>query len=372
MSFDARHPQDPPQARAATPMPAAMVMQKVSPVLLARIGETFAVALCGIQGSLTAIGALAESQQALLDTSLQRVGRLEEFGRRIQSTAHVLAGDASMPAERVDLAGAVRQVIDECTGSSSGSSVRILGPSTPCGVDVNAAALLELLSLGVAHALEVGSRVEIEAERTRFDRHTVLTIRAMRPDRAGAGSVEERDDEVHWLLFDELARAIGLAPLRTGDADGLTLTLAFPDADAPVAIVDPSPALPHTASARGRRVMIVEPQERSRILAARLLHDAGMRVDAASSIEQGPRGRTETAPEIFVTGIPIADLRLHALVDELRAAQPRLRIIELVDDENAFDFSVPGSDSPARVGRGDLAQTLVRAVSQELDAAWPG
>jgi hypothetical protein len=55
----------------------------------------------------------------------------------------------------------------------------------------------------------------------------------------------------------------------------------------------------------------------------------------------------------------------------VRAAQPRLRVIELVDDDNAFAFSAPGSDSPARVGRHDMARTLVLAVSQELDAAWP-
>jgi hypothetical protein len=57
------------------------------------------------------------------------------------------------------------------------------------------------------------------------------------------------------------------------------------------------------------------------------------------------------------------------LIEVLRAAQPRLRIVELVDDDDAFAFSVPGSDRPARVGRHDLARTLARAVAQEVDAA---
>jgi len=42
------------------------------------------------------------------------------------------------------------------------------------------------------------------------------------------------------------------------------------------------------------------------------------------------------------------------------------------DDDDAFSFSVPGSDVPARVGRHDLARTLTLALAQELDAAWPG
>jgi hypothetical protein len=73
-----------------------------------------------------------------------------------------------------------------------------------------------------------------------------------------------------------------------------------------------------------------------------------------------------------VTGIPVDDARCAALLESLRAEQPRLCVIELVVDDDAFSFSVPGSDMPARVGRHDLARTLTLALAQELDAAWPG
>ena len=51
--------------------------------------------------------------------------------------------------------------------------------------------------------------------------------------------------------------------------------------------------------------------------------------------------------------------------------QPRLRVVELVDDDSAFALSLPGSGA-ARIGRHDLARTLVPAVTQELDAAYAG
>ena len=56
----------------------------------------------------------------------------------------------------------------------------------------------------------------------------------------------------------------------------------------------------------------------------------------------------------------------------LRAVQPRLRVVELVDDDSAFALSLPGSGRAARIGRHDLARTLVPAVTQELDAAYAG
>jgi CheY-like chemotaxis protein len=152
-----------------------------------------------------------------------------------------------------------------------------------------------------------------------------------------------------------------------------TLTLAFPGPDREASLADvASAALPHTAAAAGRRVLLIEPREMSRVLASRLLSAVGMRVTAAAHVDQARAclGREGSTADVVVTGIAIDDPRFHSLLDDLRAAQPRLRVVELVDDESAFDFSVPGSDCPARVGRQDLSRTLVRAVSQELDAAW--
>jgi CheY-like chemotaxis protein len=370
MSFDARHPQGLRQTRATSLYPAALAVPKVSPAVLAKIGESFAAALTTLHASLSAIGALPPAQQAGLDAALAEIARLEGFGLQLQAFARILVGNASVPPERVDLARAARDAIGEWTEAARlrGAS---LGPAPGSfELEVNASALAQLLDLGLEYALHVGSQVEIGAGLEGFAAHPVLTIRAQRPPAPTAN--EEDFDEIHWLLFTELARAIGLAPQRLIDARTVTLALGFPNADegAPRSET-PSAALPHTAAAAGRRVLLIEPQDIARVHASRLLHEAGMRVAATSNIYQARAGLKDDVPDVVVTGISIDDTTFHALLDEARAAQPRLRVVELVDDESAFDFSVPGSDSPARVGRRDMAQTLVRAVSQELDAAWP-
>jgi len=102
------------------------------------------------------------------------------------------------------------------------------------------------------------------------------------------------------------------------------------------------------------------------------MHDAGMQVDAVATLEQARAALRDRTPDVFVTGLAPDAGACGALIDELRALQPRLRIIELVDDDSAFALSLPGVGNAGRVGRSDLARTLVAAVSQELDSAWAG
>ena len=69
---------------------------------------------------------------------------------------------------------------------------------------------------------------------------------------------------------------------------------------------------------------------------------------------------------MLITGFPSGDLELASLVDDIRAVHPRLRVIELVDNDDAFAFSMPGADAPGQIGREQLKDHLVTAVSQEI------
>ncbi len=371
MSFDARHPHALRQPRDESPFPAALVAPRVSPGVLAKVGEAFSTALSMLQASLATLRPLAEAEQARLDAGLIEIARLEAFGLQIQAVARLLSRTAPAPAERVDLARAAREAVGDWTRAAHRRGVSLVGLSQSLELDGNAGAINQLLDLGLEFAMQIGSRIEIGAALEGLAQHPVLSIRVQRSQPIGEAS-DAAFDDLHWLLFAELARAIGLVPQRLDDGQVLTMTLGFPAAwDAATPGDTASAALPHTAPARGRRVLLVEPQDMSRLLASRLMSSVGMRVAPASTIDQARAGLKDETPDVVVTGIPIGDARLHALLDEVRAAQPRVRVIELVDDDSAFDFSVPGSDNPARIGRHNLTQTLVRAVSQELDAAWP-
>ena len=367
--FDARHPEFAIPGSDSSPRIAGLVPVKVAPVVLASIGESFAGSLSALQRSLATLPALPAAEQTVLESALAEIARLEQFGVQIQELARVLGGDAPMIRERIDLAQAAREALAEWTRAAQSHHASLHGPSEPFELEVNGAALAQLLDLGLEYALHVGSSVAVSAGVSGIPAQPTLSITAQRSKPATPVGV----DQLHWLLFKQLGRAVGLEPRRLENGETVKLTLGFPDADAAtVSDVAASPAqLPRTATAAGRLVLLIEPRDIARVHAYRLMSDAGMRVDAVTNVETARAGLHNGPPDAVITGIAVDDERCSALLDDIRAAQPRLRVIELVDDDDAFSFSVPGSDSPARVGRHDMERTLMRAVSQELDAAWP-
>lgn len=371
MSFDARHPDAAIHSRETTPYSARLVPARVPASVLAKVGETFAGALSQLQQALAALGSLAPPQQPVLDAGLAEIARLEQLGVQIQELARVLAGDAPMAPERVDLARAAREALAQWKQAAQRRGVELRGPLESFELEVDAAVLEQLLDLGLEYALNIGSRIEVDAGRQGIPPHPMLTIQVQRSQELSGAGAEEDFNELHWLLFAHLARAVGLAPQRVAAGKTVTLMLGFPSSDAPgEAESAPSQAqLPRSAPVVGRRVLLLEPQDAVRVYANRLMREVGMQVDATATIGQARASLRDGAPDVVVTGMSVDDLGVAALLDDVRAARPRLRVVELVDDDNAFSFSEPGSDSPARVGRNDMAQTLVRAISQELDAA---
>jgi len=113
----------------------------------------------------------------------------------------------------------------------------------------------------------------------------------------------------------------------------VTLMLGFPgDAEPSGEGLRSAALLPRTPIAAGRQVLLFEPRELPRLQAQRLLHDAGLQVDAVGSLDQARSALRDRLPDVLVTGLGGDERNCAELIDELRAVQPRLRVIELVDD----------------------------------------
>ena len=145
--------------------------------MLGKVGEVFASGLSAMHRSLAAMPALPPAQQPALAAALIEIARLEAFGLQVQTLARILAGDAPAPLERIDLRRAAREAIAEWTEAARGHGATLGGPAQPFLLDVNAAAIAELLDLGIEYGLRLGSRVELGVALEGFTPHPVLAIR---------------------------------------------------------------------------------------------------------------------------------------------------------------------------------------------------
>jgi hypothetical protein len=344
MSYDARHPDTPVHAYDPAQVNPYLAAARLHPELLHQVGEVFSVALSR-QLSRLGPGPTGQVEPDELQRVQAELTRLERFGVQLQEIARVLAREGGWASERVNVGAAIRQTLALWSERAALAGATLIGPHDDPELIVNPPVLEQLLELGVEYALHLGD--------------------ATRP-----ATREVAADDLAWQLFRTLARAIGWLPRRQTVGRGLRLTVMLAPADDTE--VRSAALLPRTPVAAGRRVLLVDPQDLSREEAMRLMREVGMQVDVASSVEQARALLRDTrhahTPELLLTGVPADTPDCAALVDQLRAAHPPLRVVEIVDDDSAFTFSAPGVDHPARVGRHTLGRTLVAAISQELDA----
>ncbi len=345
---------------------------KLPPGVLAKVGETFATHLTALHQAFEGIVPQGPEQQLAMAEHLAELARLRRLGVQIQAVARVLAGEGQAAPERIDLAAALRHKLDEWAEPARGRGIHLLGPLEAFELDVNVGVLDQLLDLGMESALDIAGCVEVRVGAQRQTANPMLTIEVLRAHGAAAPASNNEFNDLHWMLFTVMARARALVPQRVAVGDNVILMLEFPNPE-PVSASNANRLATQsyrTPAVADRRVLVLEPAELHRVQAHRLLNEVGMRVDAVASLEQARGSLRDGVPDVLITGIPVRDARMGALLDELRAAHPRIRVIELVDDDSAFSFAFtsPGYANAARVGRHDLARTLVLAVAQELDA----
>lgn len=357
--YDAREHASQPR-HVEMPMLAALRLATVplAPTLLGKVGEVFASRLAVLQQRL---------QQGDEQAVSSELGRLERLGLQLQQAARVLNADGSFRPERVDLAAAAAQCVGEWTPEAQRLGVTLSGPREPFVAELVAGVAEQLLDLAIEHALHLGQHVQVDCGAEGVLPRPMLMLHVFFDGRAAAPA--DQLDDLHWQLIVTLAHAAGGSAHRTVTPQGLVLAVALSDAAAAQTSSREPGGLPRLSSIAGRRIALLEPQDTTRLQAAHLLAEVGGTVDAALTPESVLAGLSSgaVAPDVLVTGLPVGSPRVAPLLDALRAKQPGLRVVELVDDEAAFEMSVPGSDHPARVGRSTLPRTLVTAVSQELD-----
>ncbi|MGM9514933.1 hypothetical protein ACS5PK_11830 [Roseateles sp. DB2] len=320
---------------------------EVPAVLLSSLGEWLAGRALRLQ---------AEAQDPA--RVLQAGAELEQLGLEMQALVHALRGTRPAAAEALDLHAAAAQTLQQWQPAWRKAGLRaelLQGPALT--QDIEAGLLQHALDLLLGHGLAGGRDVHLSVSALDDARHC-LRLAGLGPS---AG-----EEELHWQLLRLLARARGWVLQRREGQPAGTLEVeiridAFNDESAP----RDEEGLPRRQLDLALRVLVLDPHEASRVECARLLGLAGVPCDCHASLDQVLPLLENADPgwNALVSGIP-ADLPgMTAFALQLRQRYGLRRWIELVDEDYRFDIGGPDGSRPARLGRQDLAHTLVSSLA---------
>lgn len=327
----------------------------------------------------TSASTLASSPFASGALDQEAVSRMDRLGLQLQQAVRTVDQHTSALTEPVDLLAACRQAATGWQVVADAGSVTLRVGGSPSTLVVNAAAFEQTLDMLVEHGVACGESVTLEVLATGSPLRPLVRVGiTLREVSAPDGLSPPREvDELLPLLATWLAQGSGLLLLPSRAGKLVTLLLSLPEPVVLGASVSEGWAsedgslLPHTPVAVGRRILIVDPNAASRLKAHALLTEAGMFADAVENIPQARAALRDGPPDLVISGLPTHGSEMAELVDEMRAARPALRVIELVDTKNAFAFSLPEADAPGRISRDELEAHLTMAVSEEIDGARP-
>lgn len=319
-------------------------------VLLGRLGERLAQQALQIQ-------ACADEPARVRQAGAE----LERLGLEMQALVHALRGGAPAASERIDLQSAAAQALAQARASQEQAGLTVeLAAGPALEQDCDAGLLQHALELLLGHAL-AGARNARLAVVAAADGVACLRVTGV-GDAEGAGELE-----LNWLLLRMLATACGWTLQRRaaqalGQVD-VELRLGLPDGT--VSDLSGDAGLPRRRVNRHAHVLVLDPHEPSRVQCARLLSEAGMSYDCLATLEQAEALLASSDPgwNALVSGIAEQQPRLAALVDTLRQRYGLVQWIELVEEDYRFDVGTPDFSHPARLGRDDLANTLLPALS---------
>lgn len=316
---------------------------QLPPAVLGRLGE-----------DLTVSAQRLMRERGLSEPARFELQRLENLGLELQTLVHALGASARPDDEALPLLDAAQATRRQWLPELARRGLRLTVAGEPVAVHGQAAQLQHALDLLVAHGLAAGVALALRVS-TSPEGQPALTL-------SGSGAPPD-SAEVHGQLLQWLARALqwplDRPRLREGEWT-LRLSFSAPPAEAPAEDVDTVPRRHWTTQ---DRVLVIDPDDRTRSVAAALLRGASLRGDCVATLAQAEGALRDGVPSTVVCGYPLEQAGVQALRDLMEQQRPGLRWVELVDTPFVFAAGSADGRLPARISRNDLANTLLPSLA---------
>lgn len=235
-----------------------------------------------------------------------------------------------------------------------------------------------LIDPTVAHALvnavldwgqAFGNRINMRMDFNYWPKHARLQVKVANDGAPPSSSLSP--DNLHWMLVRQIAQGAGGVEISREVRDtGVSVTVLFTRT---VQIVEGIYAVEladdHSCmykSLSGSYALTISPSRQIRADVRDALRGIGVVSDSVMDFDQARDAARDRMPNFIVLDSELKGPDFTAFRDQLLQEVLELPFVEISHDDSAFDVSGLGDFSMAKVGRGNIRETLGKAVMFEL------
>lgn len=295
--------------------------------------------------------------------------RIKQAGLVAQQIHRFHAGRIRQSHERINMAELVENLLQERRKEFAVIGVELRRKLKPVDVLTDPTVAYAFVNAALDWAMPFSQRVDVRLDINSWPPHARLQIRANN-DGVPASSQAELDG-MAWLLVRQIAQAGGGIELKREVSDDcvaitamFTRTVQAVDGIAAVDLSDDQSSM--FKSLQGIYALTISPSLGVRADVRDALREIGIMSDSVVDIEQARDAMRHRMPSLIVIDSDLKGPAFDAFRKELLRDVMDFPFVEISADSNSFDMSGFDEMSMAKVGRGNIRETLGTAVMFEL------
>jgi hypothetical protein len=312
---------------------------------------------------------VSEEQMVTLAAAIESANQI---ARNSQQIARLAEGRLRQSHERICLDELLQQALVRLTLRGITVEKKI----KPVEIIVDAALLSSLVDASLNWGAAQGEHLTVSLHIKSWPEHAVLVVKSASPLVGNAET--SQTDSLNWHLLAHLAETMGVKVERQLDAEaGSSLSLEFPRTvcrlegltSTEIHTGDDS-SFQGTRSMAGQRVLLIANDMLIRAgvdEASRLL---GLRVDSVTTVARALQHLRLDMPHVIIIDEKLHDGEFDAMVNDAKAKEPNIGLVEIANDSNTFEISSWMDNSMTRLSRDVLKAKLPSVLSLELARAF--
>ncbi len=341
-----------------------------APALLASAAEQIGDALNALQTGIDQLHAqdrLGPQAQWTLGVPLGRIRRLTVVMQQIQ---RFHSGRIRQSHEKIDLARLAEESLQDRRKEFALMGVEMRRKVKPVDVLIDPTVGHALLNGLIDWALPLGRRIDVRVDVNHWPPHARLQVRA----HAESGPPSSRApslDNLDWALVRQIAATAGGIELQREVVDDcITATALFQrtaqsvDGISAIDLSDDQSSM--FKSLQGVYALVVSPVLQVRADVRDALREIGVAADSVVDLQQAREAVMHRMPSVVVIDSTLRGPDFDAFRRELVREAMDMPFVEISPDDTSFDMSGFGELSMAKVGRGNIRESLGTAVMFEL------